>query len=484
MSWYEHKYLRSVENLKLWKENPRYKPNEELVSVADFADTLVADEQEKASFYDLIRSIAKQFIPIDPIVVWKDDKGRFCVAEGNRRVLALKLLLDPNKAPKGIRRFVRELSESMPEKITKIKVLIAPSFEEASWYISQRNNTSSLRKSWSRLQQFRWVSYLFCDVCGKDMIRLQGLSNMSIAELEHILRMLTLIRFIDTNDMKALLTKEECKEANSHKFPITILERFFSIVEVREKWGITYDGINVKIKNYSGFIKAYAVFLKNILSKSEDRIKIDTRTITSNLNGILEHLPDVDIDVLDEYDSSIDIYSAKEISVTEVSTHKKRREKKVAQKGDPYREKLILKSYTINASNYRLMGIFEELKKVKVKQCLNLVAASIRIFLDLAVVEYVETNNLRKDFETECGLNFRDISLKKRLNCLEKRLSKYPEAKKILIQLKSNEARYTLDILNGYQHSLSTTHLAPEYVNGFWDFLFPLFCVLLDIKEK
>ena len=85
---------------------------------------MVADEQEKASFYDLIRSIAKQFIPIDPIVVWKDDKGRFCVAEGNRRVLALKLLLDPNKAPKGIRRFVRELSGSMPEKITKIKVLI------------------------------------------------------------------------------------------------------------------------------------------------------------------------------------------------------------------------------------------------------------------------------------------------------------------------------------------------------------------------
>lgn len=63
-------------------------------------------------------------------------------------------------------------------------------------------------------------------------------------------------------------------------------------------------------------------------------------------------------------------------------------------------------------------------------------------------------------------------------------MSKYPEAKKILIQLKSNDARYTLDILNGYQHSLSTAHLVPEYINGFWDFLFPLFATLLDIKEK
>ena len=484
MDWYNHKYVRSVEALKLWKENPRYSPNDDLVSVTDFAESLIDDEQEKSSFYDLIRSIAMEYRPIDPIVVWKDDKNRFCVAEGNRRVLALKLLLNPNRAPRGMRKFVRELADTMPEKIIKIKVLIAPSFEEASWYISQRNNTSSMRKSWSRLQQFRWISYLFNDVCGKEMNRLQGITNMSLAELEHILRMLTLIRLVESNKMKTLLTNDEYKEANSHKFPISIVERFFSIVEVRDKWGIIYEGINVKIRNYNAFMKAYAVFLQNVLSKSDDRIKIDTRTITSNLRGILEKLPTVDIDVLDEYNSSIDLSTSEEKCITEETKPLKKREKKTIKKGDPYREKLILKCYYINASNYRLVGMFEELKKVKVKQCLNLVAASIRIFLDLAVVEYVDTNNLRRDFEIECGTNFRDILLKKRLNCLEKRFAKYPEAKKILIQLKSNDARYTLDILNGYQHSLSTTHLVPEYINGFWDFLFPLFCILLDIKEK
>lgn len=485
MEWFDRKYVRSIENLKLWKANPRYNPNEDLISVTDFAEALVEDEQEKSSFYDLIKSIAQKFRPIDPIVVWKDERNRFCVAEGNRRVLALKLLLNPNKAPKGMRKYVRDLADSMPEKITKIHVYIAPSFEEASWYISQRNNTSSLRKSWSRLQQFRWIAYLFDDVCNKDMNRIQFHTQMSIAELEYALRMLNIIRLVECDDMKALLTEDEYKEANSHKFPITIIERFFSNVEVREKWGIAYDGITVKIRNYGDFMKAFAAFLRNVLSKSEDRIKIDTRTITSNLQEILSKLPSVNLEVDEEYDSSLTPSSSNENSSSEDSRPKEnKRTKKVPQKGDPYREKLILKCYYINASNYRLVGIFDELKKVKVKSCINLVAASIRIFLDLAILEYVEANGLRRDFEEECNLSFREIPLKKRLNCLEKRLLKYPEAKRILIQLKSNDARYTLDILNGYQHSMSTTHLVPEYINGFWDFLFPLFCTLLDIKEK
>lgn len=485
MEWYDRKYVRSVENLKLWKANPRYNPNEELISITDFAEAIIDDEQEKISFYDLIKSIAQKFRPIDPIVVWKDEKNRFCVAEGNRRVLALKLLLNPNKAPKGMRKYVRDLSDNMPEKITKIHVYIAPSFEEASWYISQRNNTSSLRKSWSRLQQFRWIAYLFDNVCNKDMNCIQVHTQMSIAELEYALRMLNIIRLVESDDMKALLTEDEYKEANSHKFPITIIERFFSNVEVREKWGIAYDGVNVKIKNYGDFMKAFAAFLRNVLSKSEDRIKIDTRTITSNLQEILNKLPSVNLEVDEGYDSSLTSSSLNENSSLEDSRPKEnKRDRKVPQKGDPYREKLILKCYSINASNYRLVGIFNELKKVNVKSCINLVASSIRIFLDLAIVEYVEANGLRKDFEEECNLSFREIPLKKRLNCLEKRLSKYPEAKKILIQLKSNDARYTLDILNGYQHSLSTAHLVPEYINGFWDFLFPLFATLLDIKEK
>ena len=54
MEWYDRKYVRSVENLKLWKANPRYNPNEDLISVTDFAEALVEDEQEKSSFNDLI----------------------------------------------------------------------------------------------------------------------------------------------------------------------------------------------------------------------------------------------------------------------------------------------------------------------------------------------------------------------------------------------------------------------------------------------
>lgn len=60
----------------------------------DFIENIIQEEGDKKNFLDLLRSIAKNgFIPADPIVVWqKPADGRFYVAEGNRRVLALKLL--------------------------------------------------------------------------------------------------------------------------------------------------------------------------------------------------------------------------------------------------------------------------------------------------------------------------------------------------------------------------------------------------------
>ena len=117
--WLEKKTPRSIEQLKLWGENPRLNPDEPHSTVADFAEDIIADENDKKHFFDLLRSIAVEYIPADPIVVWKETDNRFYVAEGNRRVLALKLLKDPEKAPKSIRAYVRRISDNRTEKYDK-----------------------------------------------------------------------------------------------------------------------------------------------------------------------------------------------------------------------------------------------------------------------------------------------------------------------------------------------------------------------------
>ena len=57
------------------------------------------------------------------------------------------------------------------------------------------------------------------------------------------------------------------------------------------------------------------------------------------------------------------------------------------------------------------------------------------------------------------------------------------EAAKIIGRLLNESNEYSLDVLNGYQHSKKTCYLDKKFINGFWDFMFPLFQELLEIKE-
>ena len=53
-----------------------------------------------------------------------------------------------------------------------------------------------------------------------------------------------------------------------------------------------------------------------------------------------------------------------------------------------------------------------------------------------------------------------------------------------IVKLTNDANEFSLDVLNGYQHSKETVYLDKQFLNRFWDFLFPLFEILLDIKEN
>lgn len=158
-SWAEKRYLRSVDQLKLWSDNPRLNPIEEHRSIKDFAEDFTADQSDRQALFDLAKSIVDRgFLPFEPVVVWQGENERFYVAEGNRRVLVLKLLRHPEHAPRSIRAFFRRLAQDFDaNSVEKIQVIVAPSFDDAEWYINQRNSMSSLARPWSRLQQQRWI---------------------------------------------------------------------------------------------------------------------------------------------------------------------------------------------------------------------------------------------------------------------------------------------------------------------------------------
>lgn len=482
-NWLIKKTPRSVDQLRLWPQNPRLNPDETHIFLSDFAEDLTNDDVEKNHFFDLVKSIVEDgFIPADPIVIWKDDNGKFYVAEGNRRILALKLLRDPNKAPRSIRAFIKSQSQKIDKKsIEKVLVNVAPTFEDAEWYINQRNNTSSLQRAWSRIQQQRWLSELY-QKYSDDIDKIMSVTKMTRGELENTIRILKIKDLVREPTIKKSLSEKEFTAASSHKFPITILERFFSNKDVKEKWGIEFDGTNILLKNKEGFFTAYSELIKNIVSEDPKRIKIDTRTVTTDLDKILDKLPSVDLTIPDSFNVDGTQQNEKGEEKKDNEKDEKNLEAPKYKKNDPNRSRLILPIYLIKTDSQRLSDLFDELKKLPLGYK-NAVAASIRIFLDLSVFNYIETESLRSDICRVYKCNFQDVNLKNRLEYLKtNRLQE--QQKKIVSRLVEPKNEFSLDVLNGFVHSDNSPYITPSFLNRFWDFLFPLFQSLLDIREE
>lgn len=482
-NWLEKRTPRSIDQLRLWNENPRLNPDETHLTIVDFTEDMISDENEKKHFFDLLKSLANEYIPADPIVVWQASNKKFYVAEGNRRVLALKLLKNPEKAPKGIRAYIRKVSENRKVYVNKINVCVAPSLEDVEWYINQRNSTSSLQQPWSRIQQQRWIERLYKQY-GNDIPTLLAKTNMSIGDLEGYIRNLRLIDLIKSEEVRNALTEQEYKNATSHKFPITILERFFNNSLVKEMWGLDVDGLEFRLKNKQGFLIAFAQLIKNIVSRNPS-VKIDTRTITTDLNGIIESLPHVDLVHRDPYIVVPQNFICSKKTPKEEGKQSNVKSKKLVIKGNPDRPKLIPSEYTLHTTDYRLLGIFNELKELPINKYKNATAASIRIFLDLSVLNWINTENKVSDLQKKHSRSLRDIELKSRLTFIAEELSsKNKKASSIINKLLNSANEFSLDVLNGYQHSADTCFLNKQFLNRFWDFLLPLFEVLLDLKDN
>lgn len=482
--WLVKRYLRSVDSLKLWAENPRLNPDGKYLNLLDYVEELLSDNSEKESFVKLLMSISeKGFIPSDPIVVWRNEDDTHCyVAEGNRRVLALKILRNPKKAPKSIRPLVKQLSSNTNlDDIQKIFVCIAPSFDDTIWYINERHNPSALQKPWSRIQHQRWIFELYQKYNG-DIDSILAETSAERATVEADIRILKLIDLIKQPQIKNILSEEEYEKAVSHRFPITILERFFNYSDVKKAWFITFDGTNVIIKaEENSFFKAYAELIRRIIT-GDRSIKVNTRMKATDALKIIGSLPTV----IESEDNLLALQSGAVIaknSERKIETNSTKVPHNSVLKRDVNRPKLILDIYTLESTDKRLVDLFNELKKLSVSIYPTCICACMRVFLDISVRLYIEEKGWVKEIAKCINNSFQDATLHKRLAYIKDKLPKCEE-KTIIERLLNSSNEYSLDVLNGYVHSSKTHYELKQFVNGFWDFMFPLFRMMLDIRES
>lgn len=488
-SWLTKRYERMVEHLNLWDENPRLDPADKYIYLRDFIEGMITTPSDRKDFLDLAKSIVdKEFVPADPIVIWKNESNeKYYVAEGNRRVAVLKLLLEPSKAPKSIKRTMIFLSRQIEHQaITKIPVAVAPSFEDAIWYINQRHTPESDQKRWGRENHLRWISGLY-DRFDRNIDLIREYTDISENELNRSICILKMKDRID--DIKDILTKEEYEEAKSRSFPISTLERILSKTFVQEKMGFRFVDSNIEYESTDkSFLNAFAYIIKRMLLPVGHKDRIDSRTHNTNddIMGILDNLPEIEMKGNEGNESQNPPPTEKPSTPPVDQPEGSNPPPPPIQplKNNPNRPNIVVREYQLQTDDYRLLSIFEELKKLSLRSYPNIASAAIRIFLDIAVRNFIVSEGYDSSMCTKYKCRFEEIGLQERLKYIKENSTKLnKEAKSVITNLLNHEFHYSLNVLNCYVHSSKTYTINKEYMNSFWDFLFPLFDAILEIKE-
>ncbi|KKC97837.1 ParB/Srx family N-terminal domain-containing protein [Photobacterium halotolerans] len=513
--WWEKRVRRSVDYLKLWKGNPRFDGDDAVakIKVSDFADAIISSKTEKDDFYDLVKSIVKHgFRAFDPIVVWRNEDGKYIVAEGNRRVLALKLLRQPHLAPSSIRQFIRQQAAKFDKySIEKIPVCLAPSYKDARWYILERHTVSgATHKRWDRLQQMRYIVELYDDY-GHDADALIENTNFTRKAIFDAIRFVTIRDWATSNIVLDKMTVEERELIHSRSISISILERWFTSEDVKQAWGISFDEEKVLVSsNRSSLLQAYAGFLKLMFGVTPNDLTFDvnTRSIPQKNKEILEYLPKVNFGE-DSYETYTNGSSAsgsgKNQNSTEAANDDKNtplangsnKESEDSSNGGgsttpeplkktPPRNRLRMvdgSTTRINAKSKRINALFYELTQVPVKKYTHIAASSLRVFLDLSVDEFIRNNELEKNIAQKYNSKYEHTVLLQRLKFIQNQHIDCKKANKCVGKLLQPTNEHSLDTLNSFVHGHETHKCDAGFVNSFWDMLTPLMSELIGMRE-
>jgi len=188
-----------------------------------------------------VESLARQilletYVDLEvPLVV--RENGEFVVLEGNRRVTALKTLLNPDLAPPAVRSRLERLliqyaleAESLPRAI---RVMVAPRREDTA-VLQARLHIGRSKKGWGRAEQSRFViAQLDAGRTIKELKReLPGIKNPVAYVRQHYIT--HLLR--DTS-----YTDPRVAAYATSKLPLTAFEYAYGNAEIQRVIGLEFD---------------------------------------------------------------------------------------------------------------------------------------------------------------------------------------------------------------------------------------------------
>jgi len=229
-------------------------------------NALIQDMFVNESAIELVKSYNENGVFPDEFPIVIKEGRKLVVIEGNRRLAALKGMTTPSIIPQ----FEKEIKKNNKTKITKIRVVVAPSRKAAIKHIANKH-TINLRRNWKPLRQAYFYKSL------KD-------NGMSVQQIIKEYPQHNVVRFIKMLEMhkiaKSIKLPDDQKIVvhNDRNYPITNLERFYEDQKIQSFFGFGFkDTGQVKINvKKTEFKKGFKKLIEDTADGTIDSRKYNT----------------------------------------------------------------------------------------------------------------------------------------------------------------------------------------------------------------
>lgn len=346
---------------------------------------LLAHEDVKG----LAKSIAKLgFFANERLVVVPTGR-RFTVLEGNRRLAAIRLLLNPELASSQpeIKYFKSLSTKTDLNALGKIDVSIVPDRLAAAPIIAALHTGDSKRR-WSSLQQARFYRELLEQ--GLQPAEISEQLGISLGQIRSFLRSEKLHRIALSLDFD----EDARKKVEDPRFPLTTLERFIDSQIGRKFLGIELD----EHKGFVGVVhpeRFKAVLTKvvaDVSTKGMTRRINDESGFKSYIAEAEQTLPKTKKRGSFDPDYFVPEYSGSEESVPV----EKPKPIRALAKAPKESTSIVPRGFTCGSNVTRVSEIFKELKSFKISDQRNSIGVMLRVLMDVALWSYIKAEGHTK----------------------------------------------------------------------------------------
>lgn len=368
----------SIGSLFLDPHNPRLAPAVEKRTERQIIEEIVLHED----VLELSKQIKTHgFFPSEPLIAVLEG-GKKIVVEGNRRLAACKLLLNPSLAPKSHEKRMRTIAGNFnAQALGKLPVLLAPSREAAYPLIIARHTDTQIVKWEPAMQAHFYSNLISAGLTVEEVAERFGVKTADIKEALHSHNLYRMACRLDVPTDVAEIVQDP------RQFNLTTLKRVFDTPAGRAFFGVEMgpDGVIRGTVEADEFKKGFNRLVTDIAKKKQDSRTLNSpKEIEKYLNGFkASEKPDKS--VKGKFDSG-----SFETDQTPKGPAPTTKPKKPRTSSNGASVGLIPLSFPCRVQNDRVKNLVKELKGLSPSRFANSCALAFRCLLEISAYCFLE----------------------------------------------------------------------------------------------